>query len=60
MGLKKKGAMGTDRRITIPTEWSDKFPEGTFYEMEIYGKNKDKILITFFKVRKGNENPKNT
>lgn len=50
MGLKKRGTIGSDRRITIPNEWKDKFIEGTFYEMEIY--DEDKILITFFKVKK--------
>lgn len=44
-GLKKRGVLGTDRRVTIPTEWKDKFPDDSFYEMEIYG---EKILITFF------------
>ena len=50
MGLKRRGKIGSDRRITVPNEWADKFPEGTFYEMETYGE--DKILITFFKVNK--------
>jgi len=42
---KKRGVLGSDRRITIPKIWKDKFPDGIFYELEIVG---DKILITFF------------
>jgi len=45
MGLKKRGALRSDRQITIPKAWQDKFPDGIFYELEIQG---DKILITFF------------
>ena len=45
--LKKRGVLGSDRRVTIPKAWQDKFPDGVFYELEIQG---DKILITFFAV----------
>jgi len=48
--LKKRGVLGSDRRITIPGEWKDKIPDGTFYEIELYGG--DKVLITFFVVGK--------
>ncbi|MHC3130135.1 MAG: hypothetical protein IBV52_08695 [Candidatus Bathyarchaeota archaeon] len=46
-GLKKRGVLGSDRRVTIPKIWQDKFPDGIFYELEIIN---DKILITFFAV----------
>ncbi|GAG68946.1 unnamed protein product [marine sediment metagenome] len=45
--LKKRGALGSDRRITIPKIWKDKFPDGVFYELEIQD---NKIVITFFAV----------
>jgi len=47
--LKKRGALGSDRRITIPKTWQDKFPDGVFYELEIQD---NKILITSFKYER--------
>ena len=50
--LKKRGVLGSDRRITIPKNWKDKFPDGIFYELEIVGDNK--ILVTFYAIETRN------
>lgn len=51
MGLREKGVLRSDGRITIPDKMRKELDlkEGTFWMMEVYGKKKDKILITFFK-----------
>lgn len=47
--LKARGVLGSDGRITIKDSIRKGLglKEGTFWQMEVYGK--DKILITFFK-----------
>lgn len=50
--LRERGIVRSSGRITIPKDIREKLgiKEGTFYEMEVYGK--DKILITVW-VRQG-------
>jgi len=55
--LKKRGVLGSDRRITIPSEWKDKIPDESFYELELYGDSK--VLVTFFTFGSGKNGKKN-
>ena len=56
MSLRDRGQVISGRRITIPEKIADDMDIqiGDFFEIEIIGKNKDKLLITFFKVGKRN------
>ena len=50
--LRERGVVKSKYRIVLPKRIREelKIKVGDYYEMETYGK--DKILITFFKVRK--------
>jgi len=54
MSLRDRGQVISGRRITIPDKIADTIDVqvGDFFEIEIIGKNVDKLLITFFKVGK--------
>ena len=49
--MRFRGIVGTNRRIVLPKKICEKMgiDEGTFFEGVVYGKNKDKILLTFIK-----------
>lgn len=49
--LRDRGVLRSDGRITIPARWRKKLglDDDAFYEIEVYGK--DKILITFLKIK---------